>query len=286
MLIVNPDSNVMSSVERKKNYGSQDFPSYYHSGLCQASERVVDRRFSMRIEKSERFYSRTEVSRVEQELMDIMRDRLNVDTVGGGSVAAPVVRKKYYKKKLKKGENAEMVAAAAAKAEEDLKKTAAEAATESGTVIGDDGTITEIVQDIVSYEPWMDDYGRIPSGSEFEEDRAIAKGHPEIWLEAKDYEIGLSGIEGGGFGGTRGGAMVGSFSPPKPPIRRKEEILPPVPPIATAAAVAGSAQTADTFVIEEQENMLIDGDAGEFKMDFDAGALSWVGDDAFCLLIL
>jgi hypothetical protein len=104
MLVVYPDKQMMTSAERKKNYVSQDFPGYYHSGLSGAADRIVDRRFKMRREKSERFYGRAEVNKVEEEIISIMRDRLNIECGGiGNTVDAKPVRKKY-KKKPKKGE--------------------------------------------------------------------------------------------------------------------------------------------------------------------------------------
>lgn len=43
--------------------------------------------------------------------------------------------------------------------------------------------LEEIDDEIVDYEPWMDDYGRTPKGIEFSERDAICKAHPEIWLD-------------------------------------------------------------------------------------------------------
>jgi transcription initiation factor TFIID subunit 7 len=42
--------------------------------------------------------------------------------------------------------------------------------------------LEEVEEDIVDYEPWMDDNGHQPSGIDFSADDPIASAHPEIWL--------------------------------------------------------------------------------------------------------
>jgi transcription initiation factor TFIID subunit 7 len=42
--------------------------------------------------------------------------------------------------------------------------------------------LEEVLEDIVDYEPWMDDYGRQPHGVEFEAQDAACSLHPEVWL--------------------------------------------------------------------------------------------------------
>ena len=42
--------------------------------------------------------------------------------------------------------------------------------------------VEEIVEDIVDYEPWMDDHGRQPYGIEFHDKDALCTKHPELWL--------------------------------------------------------------------------------------------------------
>jgi hypothetical protein len=39
-----------------------------------------------------------------------------------------------------------------------------------------------VQEEIVDYEPWMDDYGRQPHGVEFEADDQLCSLHPEVWL--------------------------------------------------------------------------------------------------------
>ena len=48
--------------------------------------------------------------------------------------------------------------------------------------------IEEVVDEVVEYEPWMDDNGRVPYGIEFDEKDTMATKHPEIFLDAKDLE--------------------------------------------------------------------------------------------------
>ena len=47
--------------------------------------------------------------------------------------------------------------------------------------------ILERVEDeIVAYEPWMDDYGKVPKGIKFEETDPRCKTHPELWLDPEE----------------------------------------------------------------------------------------------------
>jgi len=48
--------------------------------------------------------------------------------------------------------------------------------------------LEEIVEEVVDYEPWMDDYGGQPSGIEFDSADQIASLHPEIWLSPERIE--------------------------------------------------------------------------------------------------
>jgi transcription initiation factor TFIID subunit 7 len=43
--------------------------------------------------------------------------------------------------------------------------------------------LEEVIEEVVDFEPWMDDYGRQQSGIEFDAADQIASVHPEIWLE-------------------------------------------------------------------------------------------------------
>lgn len=42
--------------------------------------------------------------------------------------------------------------------------------------------LEEVVEEVVDYEPWMDDYGRQEAGIEFDASDQIATVHPEIWI--------------------------------------------------------------------------------------------------------
>lgn len=46
--------------------------------------------------------------------------------------------------------------------------------------------LEEVEDEIVDYEPWMDNYGKEPSGIEFSERDAICKSHPEVWLDPEE----------------------------------------------------------------------------------------------------
>lgn len=46
--------------------------------------------------------------------------------------------------------------------------------------------LEEVEDEVVEYEPWMDNYGKEPAGIEFEETDAICKKHPELWLDPEE----------------------------------------------------------------------------------------------------
>jgi len=48
--------------------------------------------------------------------------------------------------------------------------------------------LEEVTEEIVDYEPWMDDYGRQPHGVEFDADDQLASLHPEVWLSRAEIE--------------------------------------------------------------------------------------------------
>lgn len=48
--------------------------------------------------------------------------------------------------------------------------------------------LEEVVEDIVDYEPWMDDYGRQPSGIELDAEDQTCTLHPELWLSPEIIE--------------------------------------------------------------------------------------------------
>ena len=46
--------------------------------------------------------------------------------------------------------------------------------------------LEEVTEEIVNYEPWMDEYGRAPQGIEFDADDQICSAHPEVWVRPED----------------------------------------------------------------------------------------------------
>ncbi|CAB9497276.1 TAFII55 protein conserved region [Seminavis robusta] len=121
----------------------EGFPSYYHSGLTPALRRVVERRFAAR-EHSPVAPPRQEVSDVEEQLVDLM-ERIS--------------------KEGEKGAN---------------KRTKVPSLTSAQLA---NKTLEEVSEEVVEYEPWMDDFGRQPHGVEFDADDPLCSHHPEVWLD-------------------------------------------------------------------------------------------------------
>jgi transcription initiation factor TFIID subunit 7 len=106
---------------------------------------VVERRFAMR-EHQPRAPPRNEVSDVERDIQDLMA---KISKEGDG--------------KSSNNKRNKIPSLATAQHQNKL--------------------LEEVVEDVVDYEPWMDDFGRQPSGIEFDASDQIATVHPEIWLE-------------------------------------------------------------------------------------------------------
>lgn len=122
---------------------AEGFPSYYHSGLTPVLKRVVERRFAAR-EHSPIAPPRQEVSDVEDQLVDLM-ERISMEG---------------EKKTSKRTKVPSLTSAALA-----------------------NKVLEEVAEEVVEYEPWMDDFGRQPHGVEFDADDQLCSLHPEVWLE-------------------------------------------------------------------------------------------------------
>jgi transcription initiation factor TFIID subunit 7 len=125
------------------------FSSYFPSGLTPPLRRVVERRYEQREHPSRAPAPRSVIADVEEEMLQLM-----------GKIAKPEDNVK------KKGERESK--------EQQRQKIP--------TLTSASKVLEEISEDIVDYEPWMDDYGRQPHGIEFSLDDQIASLHPEIWL--------------------------------------------------------------------------------------------------------
>jgi transcription initiation factor TFIID subunit 7 len=146
MLIVYEDELSFDEAQEKPIEG---FPSYYHSGLTPPMKRVVERRFERVFTSRGRKAippPRAAVQDVEEQLLELM-ERLQKDDKGTSA--------------SNKRTNKLPVLTTATK------------------------ELVEVEEEVVDYEPWMDDGGKQPHGIEFEAEESIAKHHPDIWLPAE-----------------------------------------------------------------------------------------------------
>eukprot|EP00586_Coscinodiscus_wailesii_P007054 CAMPEP_0172491322 /NCGR_PEP_ID=MMETSP1066-20121228/22084_1 /TAXON_ID=671091 /ORGANISM="Coscinodiscus wailesii, Strain CCMP2513" /LENGTH=384 /DNA_ID=CAMNT_0013260313 /DNA_START=44 /DNA_END=1198 /DNA_ORIENTATION=- len=70
----------------------------------------------------------------------------------------------------------------------DTSKNKKNAKSVSSSTADDNKIIEEIVDDIVDYEPWMDENGQNKRGIDFDEKDDISKSHPELWLDPQENE--------------------------------------------------------------------------------------------------
>jgi transcription initiation factor TFIID subunit 7 len=125
------------------------FSSYFPSGITPPLRRVVERRYQQREHPSRAPAPRSVIADVGEEMLQLM-----------GKIAKPEDNVQ------KKGE----------RESKEQQRQKIQTLTSASKVL------EEISEDIVDYEPWMDDYGRQPHGIEFSLDDQIASLHPEIWL--------------------------------------------------------------------------------------------------------
>lgn len=145
MLIVYEDGLSFDEAQEKAIEG---FPSYYHSGLTPPMKRVVEKRFERSYSSRDRKAMpppRTAVQDEEERLLELMQ-------------------------KLQKDEKAQGASS---------KRT-----NKLPTLTSATKELVEVEDEVVDYEPWMDDSGKQPHGIEFDAEESIAKLHPEIWLSA------------------------------------------------------------------------------------------------------
>mmetsp|Transcript_13316 Transcript_13316/g.29365 ORF Transcript_13316/g.29365 Transcript_13316/m.29365 type:complete len:495 (-) Transcript_13316:444-1928(-) len=142
MLVVYRDRGALEEAE-KLNPPVPGFPSYHHSGLTPPMRGVVRRRFAARSHKS------------------VPPDRRHVEEVEN-LILALIAQTTRDAGKGRKGPGSKQTSAAVTTANAQSK------------------VLEDIVEDIVDYEPYMDDYGNAPFGIEIREKDAL--GRPEMWL--------------------------------------------------------------------------------------------------------
>lgn len=147
MLIVYEDEMALEESEEKALEG---FPSYYHSGLTPPMRRVVERRYAAR-EHSAAVPPRAAVLDVENEIVKLMEHISTTDKAGSNNNNANNNNKRNTNKIVT-------------------------------TLTTANKIVEEIQEDIVDYEPWMNDYGRQSAGVEFDADDQQCSLHPEVWL--------------------------------------------------------------------------------------------------------
>uniref|UniRef100_A0A7S4SFM2 TAFII55 protein conserved region domain-containing protein n=1 Tax=Ditylum brightwellii TaxID=49249 RepID=A0A7S4SFM2_9STRA len=164
ILIVYEDQTAMDEAESTPGFKTEGFPSFYHSGVTPPMKRVVERRFAEREHKNVP-PPKDEVTEVEREL-GVLIDMISRDT-------KPSKSKKATPSKIS-----------------------------IGTASGHDRVLEEVVEEVVEYEPWMDDNGRQPYGVEFDEKDPMCMKHPEVWLDPADAKKAIAECTGVTPGGS------------------------------------------------------------------------------------
>lgn len=149
MLIVYEDSTALAEAEDDVTK-HEAYPSYHPDGLTYPLRKVVERRFAQR-EHSGTAPPRQEVSDVEEQLVDLME---RISKEGGGSGTTN-----------KRSKVPSLTSAALA-----------------------NKTLEEVTEEILDYEPWMDDNGREPGGVSFNADDPLCQKHPEVWIDPEEIQ--------------------------------------------------------------------------------------------------
>lgn len=203
MLIVYEDNISFDEGQEKPIEG---FPSYYHSGLTPPMKRVVERRFERCFTSRDRKAApppRAAVQDVEDQLLDLM-EKLQKDEKSSGSTS--------------KRSNKLPILTSATK------------------------DLVEVEEEVVDYEPWMDDNGKQMHGIEFDAEDTLAKVHPEIWLNPETItsiheEIRKAQEEEA----AKAAAEAAAAAPPPPPPKKKKSKKKKAAAVAAAAAVEDTA---------------------------------------------
>ena len=145
MLIVYEDEMALEEGAEEKPI--EGFPSYYHSGLTPPMRRVVERRFARR-EHPAAPPPRAAVTDVETEIIGLM-ERIAMSEKA--AVSSTSKQQQQQKNKVPQLTSANKV-------------------------------FEEVVEDVVDFEPWMNDFGRQMAGIEFDGDDQQCSLHPEVWL--------------------------------------------------------------------------------------------------------
>eukprot|EP00521_Asterionellopsis_glacialis_P016181 CAMPEP_0195297662 /NCGR_PEP_ID=MMETSP0707-20130614/21964_1 /TAXON_ID=33640 /ORGANISM="Asterionellopsis glacialis, Strain CCMP134" /LENGTH=403 /DNA_ID=CAMNT_0040359545 /DNA_START=3 /DNA_END=1214 /DNA_ORIENTATION=- len=150
ILIVYEDQMAMEEAEVAQGYKVEGFPSYYNSGITPPLKNVVERRFHAREHKAVPPPS-AEVSAVEQELKEFI-DRLTM-TSGKGSGGKGSKSKQNHQ-----------------------------------TPAQQTKVLEEVVDEVVEYEAWMDNYVTKNAGSMmgFTLEEKDSYAHPELWLDPSE----------------------------------------------------------------------------------------------------
>jgi transcription initiation factor TFIID subunit 7 len=157
-----PNTTTTSSINNNNNSNSnktEGYPSYYHSGITPPLKHVVQRRFALR-EHSALAPPRAQVSDVEEELHVLMGQISKETTKGGGGGGGG--------------------GGSGGGGNSKRNKVPLLASAQHANKI-----LEEVHEEMVAYEPWMDDYGRQPRGIEFDSDDPLCAQHPELWLNAE-----------------------------------------------------------------------------------------------------
>jgi transcription initiation factor TFIID subunit 7 len=136
------------ALEEAEERGSvEGFPSYFGSGLTPPMKQVVEKRFAAKEHVSK--FPRAAVADVETELLELL-DQLT--TIANQTTSA----------------------------------SAAAAASRQNKTILHNKVLEEVVEEVVTFEPWMNDYGKQPEGVEFDADDQLCNLHPEVWLTPEE----------------------------------------------------------------------------------------------------
>jgi len=144
--------------------------------------------------------------------------------------------------------------------------------------------LEEVEDEIVDYEPWMDNNGKDKSGIEFDESDAICKQHPELWLDPEENRVPAimdAAVVGNSDGAPSSSKGNKKDKPDRPEKKAPKKVKKPpkkeiTTPVATSPSPVPPPDVSRPMSTTSQlDSLNID------EFDFDLDGLGGLGDDDF-----
>jgi transcription initiation factor TFIID subunit 7 len=209
-----------TALDQAQEKPSEGFPSYYHSGLTPPMKRVVERRLERRFTSRDR----KAVPPSRTAVQDVEEQLLEL------------------MEKLQKDE-----------------KWTGKRSSKLPVLTSATKDLEEVDEEVVDYEPWMDDGGNQPLGIEFDaEDHLSAKVHPEIWLPPDTIRAIKEETKAAEEAALAAAAAAAAAAAEKPTTKKKKSKKKAAAAAAAAAAEADKGPQPKKGIASKKNKAVVD----------------------------